>query len=342
MADSRAQANRAIPTPPKPSEFLLAGGMFRKWDEENVVISCEVRVDNTGLVLEVVSEGREGLPVLMSEVSDIRTGKYARQPKDAKVIETLQAGKDDANLEELCMSVVYGTNMVDVSFLNLVGQSAKEVEQWALCLQKLTHNTIGHNQGEDVFLKREYARICATRQRDRGVPSRVVQQAFAAKMKQDELRDRMLSSGWATGKGDFIPLKEFTYEKFCDFHDTILGADFYDNVLMLIAESGKKPIITAAQLCKFLNKSHRDPRLNEILFPYAKESDCRAIINKFESSKNLVAKNQMAIVGLKNYLRSSDNLVIHPSRFTRYHDMDQPLCRYFISSSHNTYLTGKS
>ena len=40
------------------------------------------------------------------------------------------------------------------------------------------------------------------------------------------------------------------------------------------------------------------------------------------------------------YLLSFDNLIVDPAKFDLFMDMDKPLTHYFISSSHNTYLTG--
>ena len=42
------------------------------------------------------------------------------------------------------------------------------------------------------------------------------------------------------------------------------------------------------------------------------------------------------------YLLSFENLAIDPTKLELFMDMDQPLSHYFISSSHNTYLTGSS
>ena len=43
-----------------------------------------------------------------------------------------------------------------------------------------------------------------------------------------------------------------------------------------------------------------------------------------------------------HYLMSEDNAVIPPEKYDLSDDMEQPLSHYFINSSHNTYLTGKS
>ena len=42
------------------------------------------------------------------------------------------------------------------------------------------------------------------------------------------------------------------------------------------------------------------------------------------------------------YLLSFDNFIVDPAKFDLYMDMDKPLTHYFIASSHNTYLTGRS
>lgn len=40
------------------------------------------------------------------------------------------------------------------------------------------------------------------------------------------------------------------------------------------------------------------------------------------------------------YLLSFDNYIVDPAKLDVFMDMDKPLAHYFISSSHNTYLTG--
>ena len=42
------------------------------------------------------------------------------------------------------------------------------------------------------------------------------------------------------------------------------------------------------------------------------------------------------------YLSSEENNVLDMDHLNQNHDMSQPICHYYINSSHNTYLTGKS
>lgn len=44
--------------------------------------------------------------------------------------------------------------------------------------------------------------------------------------------------------------------------------------------------------------------------------------------------------GFTNYMRSPAADIFNPDHYSMNQDMNQPLCNYFIASSHNTYLTG--
>ena len=45
--------------------------------------------------------------------------------------------------------------------------------------------------------------------------------------------------------------------------------------------------------------------------------------------------------GFCRYLMSDENAPVFLDRLELYQEMDHPLAHYFISSSHNTYLTGR-
>lgn len=47
----------------------------------------------------------------------------------------------------------------------------------------------------------------------------------------------------------------------------------------------------------------------------------------------------MTLDGFMMYLLSPEGDALNPAHTCMFQDMDQPLAHYFISSSHNTYLT---
>lgn len=52
------------------------------------------------------------------------------------------------------------------------------------------------------------------------------------------------------------------------------------------------------------------------------------------------ASGSMTFEGFLRYMESKDCCVYNQAHTSVYQDMDQPLTSYFLSSSHNTYLTG--
>lgn len=45
---------------------------------------------------------------------------------------------------------------------------------------------------------------------------------------------------------------------------------------------------------------------------------------------------------MMEYLMSEENNILDLEHLNQTHDMSQPLSHYFINSSHNSYLTGKT
>ena len=52
--------------------------------------------------------------------------------------------------------------------------------------------------------------------------------------------------------------------------------------------------------------------------------------------------DQISLQAFSRYLGGEENSIVPPERLDVIDDMNQPLSHYFINSSHNTYLTGKS
>lgn len=122
---------------------------------------------------------------------------------------------------------------------------------------------------------------------------------------------------------------------------------------------GKADYINLDQFINFLNEKQRDPRLNEILYPLYNEKRAAEIIVTYEkddtaktasrlTKDGLIRFNFVLILSLWfyndyhcRYLMSDENAPVFLDRLDIYMEMDQPLCAYYINSSHNTYLIGR-
>ncbi|XP_054435841.1 1-phosphatidylinositol 4,5-bisphosphate phosphodiesterase eta-1 [Pteronotus mesoamericanus] len=121
-----------------------------------------------------------------------------------------------------------------------------------------------------------------------------------------------------------------TFEEFCVFYKMMsLRRDLY---LLLLSYSDKKDHLTVEELAQFLKV---EQKMNNVTADY-----CLDIIRKFEVSEENKAKNVLGIEGFTNFMRSPACDIFNPLHNEVYQDMDQPLCNYYIASSHNTYLTG--
>lgn len=66
------------------------------------------------------------------------------------------------------------------------------------------------------------------------------------------------------------------------------------------------------------------------------------LIDEFSFRKHFSFKEILTKDGFVRYLMSDENAPVFLDRLDQYMDMDQPLSHYYINSSHNTYLSGKT
>ncbi|KAG9345857.1 hypothetical protein JZ751_009013 [Albula glossodonta] len=71
----------------------------------------------------------------------------------------------------------------------------------------------------------------------------------------------------------------------------------------------------------------------------ADDEVAESLIDEYEIDETEREKKMMTFNGFLRYMESRSCCVLNQEHTRVYQDMDLPLCHYFISSSHNTYLT---
>ncbi|XP_077466941.1 1-phosphatidylinositol 4,5-bisphosphate phosphodiesterase eta-1 isoform X2 [Stigmatopora argus] len=121
-----------------------------------------------------------------------------------------------------------------------------------------------------------------------------------------------------------------TYDEFSVFYKMMsMRRDLF---LLMMAYSDRKDHLTADELANMLRS---EQKMVNVTLEYVEE-----IIDKFEVSDENKQKGVMGIEGFTSFMRSPTCDIFNPLHNDVNQDMDQPLCNYFIASSHNTYLTG--
>nr|XP_033953909.1 1-phosphatidylinositol 4,5-bisphosphate phosphodiesterase eta-1 isoform X1 [Pseudochaenichthys georgianus] len=121
-----------------------------------------------------------------------------------------------------------------------------------------------------------------------------------------------------------------TYEEFSVFYKMMsLRRDLF---LLMMAYSDRKDHLTTEELANLLRN---EQKMTNVTPEYVAE-----IIDKFERSDENKQRGVIGIEGFTSFMRSPTCDIFNPLHHEVNQDMDQPLCNYFIASSHNTYLTG--
>ncbi|XP_071654324.1 1-phosphatidylinositol 4,5-bisphosphate phosphodiesterase delta-3 isoform X2 [Patagioenas fasciata] len=93
--------------------------------------------------------------------------------------------------------------------------------------------------------------------------------------------------------------------------------------------SGEDHVLSAEELRDFLRDQGEDASLRQ----------ARAVIHTHELNDTARQQDLMMLDGFMMYLLSPAGDIFNQEHARVHQDMGQPLCHYFISSSHNTYLT---
>lgn len=321
---------------------LQEGNKFVKWDDDSALgTPVTLRVDKNGFFLYWTDQNKETEFLDISSIRDTRTGKYARTPKEGKLRDSVSMGAPDVPLEEKTVTVLYGPDLVNVSAISFCGTSRETAQLWTDELLSMAYNLLSLNAPAATFLEKAHTKLLLCTDREGRLPVKSVLRMFAQHRDDRKRVERALEAvGLAAGKNDTLAPERLCLDVFLRFYRHLVGRQEVDAIFERLCGGSKKKAMTVDQLVDFLNKEQRDPRLNEILYPYANPARARDLIAQYEPNKSYVSKGLFSVDGFLRYLMGADNPIVSPEKFDLSMDMDQPLNHYFINSSHNTYLTG--
>ncbi|KAJ0055852.1 hypothetical protein NL108_013824, partial [Boleophthalmus pectinirostris] len=270
----------------------------------------------------------------ISIIRDTRTGRYAKQPKDPKLRELLGFGKGE-NVEGKLVTVVYGTDLVNISFLNFQAVQEDTAKVWTDELFTLATNILSQNAARNTFLLKAYTRLKLQVNQDGKIAVKNILKLFSDKKRVETALEQC---GLINNKSEGIKADDFTWEAFQKFLDSLCLRPEIQNIFEECG-SRRKPFISLDQFMDFINRRQRDSRLNEVLYPPLKREQVRQIMERYETNSSQLERDQISLQAFSRYLGGDENGVVPPERLDVIDDMNQPLSHYFINSSHNTYLT---
>uniref|UniRef100_A0A669E685 Phosphoinositide phospholipase C n=1 Tax=Oreochromis niloticus TaxID=8128 RepID=A0A669E685_ORENI len=289
--------------------------------------NCHMKVDEYGFFITWKSEGKVGLP--------------HHDPCDPKILSSFEAtGKTEADLEGCIICICSGTDLVNLNFMFMVAENPETARKWIEGLRSVIHNVKANNVCPMTCLKKHWMRMCFLTNVNGKIPVRGITRTFASGKTEKGIFQALKDLGLPSGKNDEIEPADFTFDIFYALTQKICPRTDIEELFKNI-NGNKTDYLTVDQLVSFLNENQRDPRLNEILFPFYDPKRAMQIIEKYERDEDLKKKGHMSSDGFCRYLMSDENAPVFLDRLELYQDMDQPLAHYFISSSHNTYLTGR-
>ncbi|OQV15721.1 1-phosphatidylinositol 4,5-bisphosphate phosphodiesterase beta-4 [Hypsibius exemplaris] len=296
-------------------QALQDGCMFDKWDEETAEIefNCTFKVDEYGFFLYYKPENKETVVLEMSYVSDIRTGLV---PKHFA--------------ELIC---------VNVQYRHIVAPDPDTCKLWAETLRKLSHNLKANHICPQTMLIKHWKRLVIGTNEKGKIPVRSITRTFASGKTEKTIFQCLSDIKLPCGKNDEIEPADFTFDKFYELYHKVCPRKDIQSLFHKINDG--KNYLDAPQLVRFLNEEQRDPRLNEILFPHYTEARVLQLINQYETDPTMRNRKWLSADGFCRYLMSDENAPVFLDRLDVHQDLDQPLCHYFINSSHNTYLSGR-
>ncbi|XP_017285512.1 1-phosphatidylinositol 4,5-bisphosphate phosphodiesterase delta-4 [Kryptolebias marmoratus] len=208
--------------------------------------------------------------------------------------------------------------------LDLVAESAEEAQSWIKGMRKLIENleNMGEREKLDQWISDWFKK--ADKNNDGRMNFKEVQDLLKM-MNVDMNEHHALHLFTMADKSQTGSLED---DEFLLFYKMLTEREDILRVFQEYSTDGQK--LSQSDLEEFLRE--------EQLEGGNIQQHSNQLIECYEPSDAAKLMKAMTFDGFLMYLGSSDGSIFNPQQRGIFQDMSQPLCHYFISSSHNTYL----
>uniref|UniRef100_UPI00398ECA31 1-phosphatidylinositol 4,5-bisphosphate phosphodiesterase delta-3-like isoform X2 n=1 Tax=Pristiophorus japonicus TaxID=55135 RepID=UPI00398ECA31 len=291
-------------------KFMLKGSKLQKVKSSFWKKDRQMRLQEDGLSIWCESKSKKKPPTFsVMDIRDIQEGHRSEVMK-----------KHGSSFSETrCFTILFTGSRTT---LDLVAASEEEGRRWVHGLQKLRKKAETMSQRDKIHhWIHEYLRK-ADENKDNKMSFKEIKNLL--KMINIETDDEYAYQVFKQcDKSKTNKLEEHEIEEFCKF---LMQRPELEEIFNYY--SGEDQILTVSDMRNFLKEQ------NEI----ATDENVVTIIHKFELNETAKQNQLLTLDGFMMYLLSPEGDVFNSEHDQVYQDMAQPLCHYFISSSHNTYL----
>ncbi|UJR30175.1 hypothetical protein I4U23_017715 [Adineta vaga] len=338
----------------KPNEVsanLRSGTFALKWPEETnkpvTPIAVNLSVDSKGFYLICLNKMTKETECFdISLIHDTRTGSEALLPRGASDCEQIHIGVRTP-LSDKWLTIYYGNSFVpdrDLRIIHFCFSSPSIAREWTDQLFQYGHNPLLKNLSTLECLEKFHSRIINGLIDDRGDKTISVRNLiqWLCKNARDVSKETKILKAL-----EYLELPcrpemvidpdQFTFNKFVRFYMQLMERHEIDK--LFDATGGKhRRYLSWEKIRDFIMKQN-DARGDAFGMDYY-DQKAKDLVKKYTQFNKHFVQKGMCDESFLRYLLSFDNLIVDPAKFDLFMDMDKPLAHYFISSSHNTYLTG--
>ncbi|XP_037392064.1 1-phosphatidylinositol 4,5-bisphosphate phosphodiesterase eta-2a isoform X4 [Pygocentrus nattereri] len=245
--------------------------------------------------------------------------------KQSEIFQRYADGSFDPNC---CFSIYYGEHMES---LDLVSGTGEEARTWITGLKYLMagisdEDSLAKRQRtRDQWLKQTFTE--ADKNGDGSLSiSEVLQllHKLNVNLPRQKVKQMFKEADTDDNQGTL------GFDEFCSFYKMMsTRRDLY---LLMLTYSNHKDHLDTDDLARFLESEQKMTKVTK--------EHCLEIVTKFEPCPENQKQGVLGIDGFTNYMRSPAGDIFNPEHYEVNQDMTEPLCNYFIASSHNTYLMG--